>query len=69
MYGPDNQPEKSVLHRLIVTEAMATELRDMARRIQWLIVAGVIVGILNLLIKSAEFRLPTPSASSAAAGK
>lgn len=64
LYGPEDEPEKSLIHRLMVTEGIVAEIRELHRRIQWLIIAGVLVGLLNLLIKT-DFRLPMPSASSA----
>lgn len=61
MFGPDDEPERGMVHRLLVTEKLALEVKNILEKIMWLIVAGVVVGLLNLLVQSGTLRFTPPS--------
>lgn len=52
VYGSDDEPQNGIVSRLHLTEATVTEIRDVGRKIIWLIIAGVVVGLMNLLLNS-----------------
>lgn len=63
MYGPDDEPERGMLHRFLVTEKTAEEVRNYLEKIMWLIVMGVVVGVLNLVVQSGAIRFSPPSST------
>lgn len=66
-FGPDEEPERGILHRFLVTEKTAQEVRSYLERIMWLIVMGVVVGVLNLVVQSGNLRFSPPSSTPSAA--
>ena len=50
LYGPPGEGDKGLLGRFQVTEAFVEEMREMNKKIIWLLVAGVLAAILNLVL-------------------
>lgn len=50
LYGLDGAQERGIVTRMVMVESSVTTINDAAKKIIWLLVGGIVVGLLNLLL-------------------
>lgn len=50
LWGPDDEPEKGIMARVMMTESIALELKSYAQKMMWLLIATVALALFNLVI-------------------
>lgn len=50
LWGPDDNPDRGIVARVMMTESIAFELKADAQKIIWLLIAVVLAALLNLVI-------------------
>jgi len=50
LWGPDDNPDRGIVARVMMTESIAIELKGYAQKIIWLLIAVVLAALLNLVI-------------------
>jgi hypothetical protein len=64
LWGPDDNPDRGIVARVMMTESIALELKSYAQKIIWLLIAVVAAAVLNLVVnKHAPSPAPTQSTS------
>ncbi len=50
LWGPDDEPDKGIMARVMMTESIALELKSYAQKMMWLLIATVALALFNLVI-------------------
>jgi len=64
LWGTDDNPDKGIVARVMMTESIALELKGYAQKIVWLLIATVTLAILHLVVnKPGTTSAPSQSTS------
>lgn len=63
LWGPDDNPDRGIVARVMMTESIALELKSYAQKIIWLLIAVVAAAVLNLVINRHSSPASTQSTS------
>lgn len=63
LWGSDDNPDRGIVARVMMTESIALELKSYAQKIIWLLIAVVLAALLNLVMAKQSAPASTQSTS------
>ncbi len=63
LWGSDDNPDRGLVSRHMMTEAIAMELKNDARKIIWLLITAVLLAVVNLVLNKEHATAPKPAAT------
>ena len=61
LWGTDDNPDRGIVARVMMTESIALELKGYAQKIVWLLMAALLLAVVNLVLN--KHTAPAPSQS------
>jgi hypothetical protein len=63
LWGTDDNPDRGIVARVMMTESIALELKGYAQKIVWLLMAALLLAIVNLVLNKHTVPAPNQSTS------
>lgn len=63
LWGTDDNPDRGIVARVMMTESIALELKGYAQKIVWLLMAALLLAIVNLVLNKHTAPAPNQSTS------